>query len=289
MILLALGVAGGLAVWPIAEEMLTLQKSFGSYLVFLAALGALVGLIMGAVFGAAEGITSRVRERIPSGVFFGAVVGLAGGAIGLVAGQAALWLIGGIFLATYSDFQWVVLPVSRALGWAVLGMFVGAGEGIRALSAKKAAVGVLGGFVGGLAGGFILEYLRLLVPGLPVFRLLGLVVLGAAIAAFYGIIERGMSMGVLRILTGELRGKEYLLTQRRVRIGRSRRNEIALRSYEGMADVQAQIMARRGEPVIVNREPGTPLLVNELRVTERVLKFGDVIKVGPAKFYYKYG
>ena len=72
LILLALGVLGGLAVWPVAEALLFAQKGFGSYLAFLAALGAVVGAIMGAFFGAAEGVTSRVRERIPAGMIFGA-------------------------------------------------------------------------------------------------------------------------------------------------------------------------------------------------------------------------
>jgi hypothetical protein len=289
MILLALGVLAGIALWPVAEEILFQQKGFYSYLGFLAVLGAVVGALMGAAFGAAEGITSRVRERIPWGMALGAFVGLVGGAAGLLAGQAALWLIGGLFLQGYHDFQWVVLPVSRAVGWAVLGMFVGAAEGVRALSAKKVVVGVLGGLVGGLAGGFVLEYLRLLVPGLALFRLAGLVVLGAAIAAFYGIIEHGMSFGVLRILTGELKGKEYLLNQRRMRIGRSRRNEIALRSYEELADFQAQVVIRKGEPILENLDPDLPIQINERRVSERALKFGDVIRIGPAKIYYRAG
>jgi hypothetical protein len=150
-------------------------------------------------------------------------------------------------------------------------------------------VGVLGGLVGGLAGGFALEYLRLLVPQLALFRLVGLVILGVAIAAFYGIIEHGMSFGVLRILTGELKGKEYLLNQRRLRIGRSRRSEIALGSYEELADFQAQVVIRGGEAVIENLEPGLPIQVNERRVSERALKIGDVIRIGPAKLYYRAG
>ncbi len=289
LILLALGVLGGIALWPVTEAILVAQKGFASYLGFLAVLGAAVGALMGAAFGAGEGITSRVKERIPAGMAFGALAGLIGGAAGVLAGQAALWLIAGIFLRSYQSFQWVVLPVSRAIGWAVLGLFVGAGEGVRAASPKKIAVGALGGLLGGLAGGFVIEYLRLLGPGLAASRLVGLVVLGAAISAFYGIIEQGMSFGVLRVLTGELRGKEYLLNQRRLRIGRSRRNEIALPSYQGLADVQARVEVRRDEPVLVNLQPGVPVLVNELRVTERALKFGDVIKVGPVKIWYKQG
>ena len=71
---------------------------------------------MGAFFGAAEGITSRIKARIPRGMLVGALIGLVGGAVGALAGQAALWLIGGIFLLSYRNLQWVVLPVSRAIG-----------------------------------------------------------------------------------------------------------------------------------------------------------------------------
>ena len=289
LIILALGFLGGIAAWPAAELVLYYQGSFPSYLAFLALLGAVVGALMGAFFGAAEGITSRIKKRIPTGILLGALVGCLGGAAGALVGQAALWLFGGIFLLSYRNMQSVVLPVSRAIGWAVLGIFVGAAEGVRALSPKKIAVGVLGGLLGGMVGGFALEYSRLLLPGFALFRLLGLVILGLAIGFFYGLIEQGMSFGVLRILAGELKGKEFLLTERRVRIGRSPRNEIALPAYEDLADVQADIRVRKGEPVIKNLEPRVAMLVNEEKVQERKLKLGDVIKIGSARIFYKFG
>ncbi len=289
LIILALGFLGGLAAWPAAELILYSQGAFPSYLAFLSLLGAVVGALMGAFFGAGEGITSRIRNRIPAGMLLGALVGCIGGALGALVGQAALWLIGGIFLLSYRDMQWVVLPVSRAIGWAVLGVFVGAGEGCRSLSPKKIAVGVLGGFLGGMVGGFALEYSRLLLPGFALFRLVGLVILGLAIGFFYGLIEQGMSFGVLRILAGELKGKEFFLTERRIRIGRSPRNEIALPAYEDLADLQADIRVRKGEPVITNLDPSVAMLVNEEKVKERKLKLGDVIKIGSARIFYKYG
>ena len=288
LIILALGLFGGLAAWPLAELILYFQAGFPSYLAFLAPLGAAVGLIMGAFFGAAEGITSRIKARIPRGMLLGAAIGLIGGAAGALAGQAALWLIGGIFLLSYRDMQWVVLPVSRAIGWAVLGVFVGAAEGVRAGSPKKVFVGVLGGLVGGILGGAALEYSRLLLPHFAFFRLLGLIILGLAIGLFYGLIEQGMSYGVLRILAGGLKGKEFLLNQKRMRIGRSSRVEIALPMYTGLADVQAAIRIRKGEPVLSNLDAGCPLLVNEQKVSEKKLKLGDVIKIGSARIFYKF-
>ncbi len=288
LIMLALGILAGICVWPLAELVLYFQAGFPSYLVFLPALGAIVGAVMGAFFGAAEGITSRITDRLAGGMALGAVVGLAGGALGALAGQAVLWVTGNLFLRSYRSFQLVVLPVSRAVGWAVLGVFVGAVEGVRAGSAKKVAVGVLGGLVGGLVGGFALEYSRLALPRMAWSRLIGFVILGGAIGVFYGLIERGMSFGVLRVLTGPLKGKEYLVNQGRMRIGRSTRNEIALPGYQDLGDVQARIRVRRGDVVLHNLEPGVPMLVNEREAGEQRLKLGDVVRLGSARFYYRH-
>jgi hypothetical protein len=288
LILLALGLLAGICAWPAAELILFMQSGFPSYLVFSALLGAVTGALMGAFFGAAEGITSRVKSRIPVGMLLGALVGCVGGAVGLLAGQAALWLIGTLVMQSYGNFQRVVLPLSHAIGWAVLGMFVGAGEGVRSGSWKKVGIGILGGLTGGLLGGFVLEYSRLLLQDMSVSRLIGFAALGLAIGGFYGLIERGMSFGILRILTGAMKGKEFLLNQRRMRIGRSAYNEIALPSYKDLADRQAQVRIQKGEVVLINLEPRLPILVNEQKIEEKRLKLGDVIKIGSARIFYKY-
>jgi hypothetical protein len=287
LILAALGILAGAAVWPAAELVLFFQSRFASYLPFLAVLGAVTGALLGAAFGSAEGITSRIKSRIPPGMVLGALIGLAGGAVGLLAGQAALWLFGEAALRSYRSFRTVVLPVSRAIGWAVLGVFVGVGEGVRARSLKKVAVGAIGGLVGGLAGGFALEYAALLFPRLVYPRLAGFLILGLAIGVFYGLVERGLSFGVLRLLAGPLKGKEYLINQRRMGIGAARSNPIALPGY-ALAEKQAQIRVRRGEVSLVNLEPRVAVLVNERKIQEAKLKYGDVLAVGPAKLFFKY-
>ena len=53
--------------------------------------------------------------------------------------------------------------------------------------------------MGGLAGGFALEYAALLLPRLAYPRLVGFLILGLAIGVFYGLVERGLSFGVLRL------------------------------------------------------------------------------------------
>jgi hypothetical protein len=288
LILLCLGILGGVAAWPLTELIVAGQARFPSYLLFVAVLGAAVGILMGAFFGAAAGIFARVKSRILAGMFVGAIIGLIGGIIGLLIGQAALFLIGGRFLSSYRSFQRVGLPISRAIGWAFLGIFVGLAEGFRAGSSKKMGIGVIGGLLGGLIGGFALEYSRLYLPQAFPSRLIGLVVLGLAIGLFYGIIERSMAFGILRVLNGRLKGKEFILNESRVRIGRAKRNQITLEPYENLADRQVQIRFRRGEALLTNLEPKYPVLVNDQPVTEHRLKYEDVLKIGSAKLFYRY-
>ncbi len=288
LIICALGVLGGLCTWPVAEAILATQGSFPSYLLFLAVLGAVTGAVIGAFFGAAEGITSRIKPRIAVGMLLGGAVGCVGGAVGLLVGQAALWIIGESFLRSSASFRLVVLPVSRAIGWGALGIFIGAGEGVRAASARKIWVGVLGGLAGGLVGGFALEYARVLSPAFIWWRLLGFVILGLSISVLYALIESGMSLGVLRVLTGPMKGKEYLLNQNRLRLGRSRRNEIALPGYEDLAELQARIRIRKGEVMLSSVAPRPSILVNEKKVEETRLKLGDVIHIGSVRLFYRY-
>ena len=288
VILLCLGILGGVAAWPLTELIVGAQGSFPSYLLFVAVLGAAVGLLMGAFFGSAAGIFARVGSRIVTGMIVGAIVGLIGGLIGLLIGQAALFLIGGLFLNAYRSFQTVGLPIARAIGWAFLGIFVGAAEGFRAASGKKIGIGIVGGLIGGLIGGAALEYSRLYLPASLPSRLIGLVVLGLAIALFYGIIERRMAFGTLRVLNGRLKGKEFVLNEGRIRIGRARRNQITLEPYENLADRQAQIRFRKGEALLTNLEPKYQVLVNDQPVKEHRLKYEDVLKIGSAKLFYSY-
>jgi hypothetical protein len=287
LIICCLGLLAALSAWPLAELILFSQGSFASYLSFLTVLGAVTGAAYGTFFGAAEGITSRIRIRMLTGMLLGAAFGCAGGAAGMLVGQAALWLAGDAIIRSRGDFRSFVLPVSRAIGWAVLGLFVGAGEGIRAASLRKIVVGILGGLLGGLAGGLALEGARLWAPDVPWLRLGGFVLLGIGIALFHALIEKGMSLGVLRVLTGPLRGKEYILNQSRLRLGRARRNEIALPSYEDLAPVQARIRISGSGAMVTNLEPRLPLLVNDMKVEESRLRLGDVIRLGTARLLYR--
>ena len=110
---------------------------------------------------------------------------------------------------------------------------------------------------------------------------------GLLIGFFYGLVEKQLSFGVLRILNGAFRGKEVLVGQSRMTVGTGARCDINLSGYRDVAEVHADIAAKRGEVILRRRESGHPLVVNEEKVEQQVLKFEDAIRIGSAKLYFQ--
>jgi hypothetical protein len=286
LIILALGLLSGLAVWPIMETLVYLQADFPSFLSFTVFSGALFGLVFGAFFASAEGIISGNKRRIRRATLVGAGIGLLGGILGFLAGQAALFILGEMVFGRAREVTVYGLPLARAIGWALLGLFVGAAEGFRARSRLKIGMGVAGGFLGGLAGGAAIEYLRLVLPGVALSRLLGLLAFGLLISLFYALIERRLSHGVLRILNGGRKGTEFILNQQRFSVGGAPTNDIILTGYRNVADHHARIWAEGGELQIAPAD-GSQVVVNDEPVKHTRLRYEDVIKIGTAKLFYR--
>ena len=286
-IICTLGILGGLAAWPAAEVILIYQASFPSYLVFSIVQGSVLGFFLGIFFGSAEGIISSDRIKAVNGIITGAFIGLIGGAAGMLAGQAVLFLLKTTLFTSFKSFNFIGVHLARALGWATMGMFIGIIEGIRALSGRKISVGIIGGFSGGLLGGLIYEYSSFLFPETFFARLAGLAIMGFLIGLFYSLIEKRLSAGILRLLNGSLKGKEFFINQRRIKIGSSKKNDICLKDYKEVADRHAIIRFKRDDVYIEERNEKNPVFVNDQRVKSRALKYEDVLRIGSAKFFFK--
>jgi hypothetical protein len=287
MILLGLiGLVAGALCWPFTELILFYQASFPTLLFFSMALGVAVGLFMGGSFGMSEGIISNSWTKIRSGGLTGALVGSVGGMLGFIAGQAALLLVGSFFFNTTGRLRSYGIPISRALGWAVFGMVVGVAEGVRSRSGAKARNGIVGGFLGGLGGGLVVEYIRVLSPASAYARLAGLCVLGLFIGIAYALVERGLAKASLRLLSGRSKGREFLLTQSRTIVGGAQKTEVTLAGYGNVAGEHAVIHRDRGDFTIVQEDGKKPIYVNDEKVERRVLKNGDVIRIGDAQFQF---
>lgn len=282
------GIIAGLASWPFAEVILLTQNGFPSYMIFTITMGAVFGLVMGAFFGSSDGIIMSNRSGIISGMIHGALIGIAGGIIGFIAGQGALFLLGENFFHSAKSFNTIGFPLSRAIGWAFLGIFIGMVDGVRSRSGAKIKVGIIGGMLGGFIGGLVLEYSRLIIPGTVVPRLSGLLVFGLLIGLFYGFVENKLSFGVLHLLNGKFKGKEFLVNQRKIKIGNLDKNDIVLSEYEDISDMHAELHVKGNDVIIKSLNPKKPVIVNDDKIKEHQLLIDDVIQIGSAKLLYKF-
>jgi len=282
-------VIAGAAAWPVMEVVLHFQPFFGTTLRFLVVQGAALGVILGSFFGGVEGLITYERARLGRGAAVGAAFGLIGGVAGALAGQALLFFVAGRLVENQAGFTGIALPAARAAGWACLGVFVGSAEGLRALSPRKLGAGVLGGFLGGALGGAALEFVRISFTAVPYARLAGLVLLALLVGLFTSLVEKRLSAGVLKLLNGELKGKEFDLSQRRMRIGASGGCEIRLGGYDGVAERHAVVRIGGGNVVIEPVGADARVEVNEETVGRRELKLGDVIRVGSARIFFRSG
>lgn len=283
-----IGLLAGLGAWPVAELILYFQAIFTTYLIFSVAQGICIGGIMGGFFGSIESITLSKRGSLLFSILMGSLIGIFGGLIGFLLGQGALSIVAEFALSSQVFIDYGI-PVSRIIGWTILGLFIGSVEGIRALSWNKIKVGIKGGLIGGLLGGLSLELLKLVIPEIMYARLVGLMMMGGLIGLFYSLIEHRYSIGVLKVLNGKLKNKEFLIVNKVTKIGISDRSDIQLKDYTGIDQHHADIHIRENKILIANLDSASPVIVNEYRIKEHLLKFDDLIHIGTAKllFFYK--
>lgn len=283
-----IGLIAGLAAWPMSELIASYQADFPSYLVFSILMGAAFGLVMGGFFGTIESITLSIRAKFVSGLVSGMLIGCLGGIIGYLVGQSVLFFMTEVLSYSNKIFHAVAVPIARMVGWGAMGMIIGSIDGIRTRSLNKVKIGLLGGLIGGMSGGGILEYIRVSYPELSLGRLAGFLSLGLFIGLFYSIFEKYFSRGVLKLLNGSGKGKEFLLVQRCIQVGKAKKSDILLETYTGVSDIHAKIQVKGNTVIIKSNSSTHPVVVNEEPIMEHQLKFEDVIQIGNAKFMFFY-
>lgn len=282
------GLLCGIACWPFVELLVSFQSFFPSYFIFSITLGIVVGVIMGAFFSSFDFITGDSKDVFFGKVVSGKIIGALGGAVGFLVAQFILFVLGAKLLQINKSFEVFVMPVAKSSSWLILGLFLGSIEGIRSKSLKKLTVGIIGGVIGGFLGGLILEFLLLAVANSILARLIGLCILGLFIAFFLSLIEETLATGVLRLLNGSFKGREYLINQRKIKVGRAKDNDIVLSDFAIMDDYHALFESKKRLLFVKNLSKSTPVKVNDENVIERELKHEDVLKIGSAKFLFKY-
>jgi len=150
------------------------------------------------------------------------------------------------------------------------------------MSALKMRNSMIGGALGGLAGGLIFHML----DGVELFgieaagRLFSLLAIGALIGFGLTAVEAVLKEAWLRIVKGPLAGKEFVIYQDRTVIGASPKADITLFKDESIEPEHAVIeMTPRGF-TITDQRSRTGTFVNDREIESQQLKSGDRIQIG---------
>jgi Inner membrane component of T3SS, cytoplasmic domain len=268
----AAGALGGFAAWGAAEPFLGIRSVYARDLL----LGALIGAFIGAFLASIEAMSVGQWRQAARGITSGAVIGAIGGALGLLVGEVAFDILGGFY--------------GRILGWGVLGIAVGLGVGWATRSNARRRNGALGGVLGGALGGFFYQALTSTFPQ-AFGRAIAIIVLGALIGFFIGLVGELLKRGWLMVVRSQSRnareGREYPLSKAVTIIGRAEECDIGLFGDKSVLGHHA-IIRQEGRAWYVTPTGGGQVLVNRQPVAGRcALKSGDRLEVGGTLFLFR--
>jgi hypothetical protein len=229
----------------------------------------------------------RIGARTAS-VLLGVLVGSLGGLLGGVIGQQ---LQGEESGGSFSVLSWTISGLLIGVSIGAYGLLAGV-RGRKGLGGplRQVGRGMLGGAAGGMLGGALAEWFRVAWEGLfqgKTAELLwspsagGFIVLGACIGLATGLARVLFGPAWIRVEKGYRPGRERLLTEAEITIGRDESCDIGLFGDAGVAPVHARII-REGKLYVV-LDAGSPggTFVNGQDICHRFyLQSGDRIQVG---------
>jgi VWFA-related protein len=268
------GTLGGAAAWPL---ILALSRRAGSGLPAELALGALTGLCIGAFTWSHEPLTGRQFGTALRRAAIGAAAGIAGGALGAGLGTTAFSALGNLVAKWGGLRASLGILLAIALGWAVLGAFIGMSGGLMVRSRERALYGLLGGTLGGAVGGAVYG----LLSATSIWSsLTGLALLGCSIAMFISVVEETFVAATVKVIKGRHVGRTFPLLKDVNILGRDDRSDVCLSGAEGVLVRHAAIKRDRGRFSIDSVEEGKPVYVNQKMTAGSRLADGDIIRVG---------
>jgi len=258
----------------------------------------LVAGFIGLAVGAADGLLSRALHR--SAVC--GLVGLAAGlGIGLVASVFAqvLYSLGQRGIDVLSDdgarpsvVAFLAQMATRGIAWSLAGAAMGLGQGIALRSRRLLVNGLLGGLVGGLLGGLLFDPIGYVFEGeslaatANLSRAIGCVTIGMVTGLMIGIVELLAREAWVKLLTGPLTGKEFILHRTQTVIGSSPKADIYLFKDSEVEPTHALIHTLGEGYEIEDKKTGAGTYVNGERVSRRRLASGDQIRIGKTVFSF---
>ena len=174
--------------------------------------------------------------------------------------------------------------IIRSICWAIFGGALGFGMNLIKSTKAQRRASVMGGLVGGLLGGLLFDPInRFLIPSTEqgdVMRLVGLSMVGLSVGIFVALSERLGRDGWIRVLTGPLRGKAFILYHNPTIIGASPSANIYLFKDPKIAPEHVALHRAGNGYELVQSRSDAPVSVNNLPVHRRRLVSGDQLIIG---------
>ncbi len=277
------GLVGGFLGWVFTEPIQNFFTGYGlkALVIQMMVFSGLVGIALGGALGATPGLSVGVLNRAWRGWWVGAFFGLLGGALG---GSLAQYVYGVITFEYALSFLGQL--ILRAVGWSLLGLFLGLGQAALISDAKKMRNGLLGGAIGGFVGGIALQLIKTGMGDAWLGRCLALCVMGATIGTLIGLIEEAAKEAWLSVVGGPLTGKQFILYEERTVIGSNPQCAIILFKDPSVAPEHLAITRQGGEYVLAQLTPGAATLVNNRPTQRHLLEDGDQIDIGATRMAF---
>jgi hypothetical protein len=184
-------------------------------------------------------------------------------------------MTGGSFLASI---------VGRSAAWACIGAATGLGMNLVRATRPQLRNSVIGGALGGALGGMFFDpidrYFGSIFAGGGTSRLVGLLAVGLSIGIFVALVERLARDAWLRVRTGPLAGKSFILYKTPTIIGNSPQSDVYLYKDAEIDPSHASVhrVGTSYEIEDMNTRMGTQVAGNKIR--RRRLVSGDQIIIG---------
>ncbi|AGC46687.1 hypothetical protein MYSTI_05408 [Myxococcus stipitatus DSM 14675] len=255
---------------------------------------AIIAAFVGLFIGAADGLMSRAFHRAALcglvGMGMGAVLGLMLTLPGELAYGLGRMLVAGLGdegVTGMNTAQLLVQMSVRGVAWALIGAAMGLGQGVALRSSKMLVNGLIGGMAGALIGGLLFDPINLLFDSdgeAWLSRGVGFGVIGVVTGLMIGLVELAAREAWIKMLTGPLAGKEFVLFKSPTTVGSSPKSDVYLFKDSDVEPSHALIHALGEGYELEDKKSASGTYVNGRRVSRVRLASGDQVRVGKTVF-----
>jgi predicted lipid-binding transport protein (Tim44 family) len=166
---------------------------------------------------------------------------------------------------------------------------MGLGQGVALRSSKLLVNGLVGGMAGALLGGLLFDPISLLFEGFDtgeawLSRGVGFGVIGLVTGLVIGLVEIAAREAWIKMLTGPLAGKEFVLFKSPTTVGSSPKSDVYLFKDSEVEPTHALIHAMGEGYELEDKKGAAGTYVNGRRVSRARLVSGDQVRVGKTVF-----